>query len=241
MPSQKPSTASISAVVRQGRQDRFDDRLDKARHVARELGRQRMGAEKGSSDRYRPLLSHAPGGEQRFALVRQIEAVTGFDLDRRDALADQCVETWQALADEFVLARGAQGFDRGYDAAAGASDLFITRAAQPHLEFARAVSGVDEVGMAIDQAGRDPATFAGDGLFRVPQRGWQVGLLACEHDPSIANRERAPVETPRPGRRGASVAKRAPVQRRSHEIWPSRADVMVPDRCRFCGRCGFHV
>src|SRR6202040_1463947 len=76
---------------------------------------------------------------QRFSVVPQIEAVAGFDLDRRHAFADQRVETRQALADEFVLARRAEGLDRGDDAAAGARDLFIARAAQLHLEFAGAI------------------------------------------------------------------------------------------------------
>ena len=151
----------------EGRQDRRHDRLDIAGLVAREFGRQGVGAEKGSSDRCWPFAADASGGEQRFALVRQIEAVAGFDLDRRDAFADQRVETRQALADEFVLARRAQGFDRGNDAAAGARDLFIARAAQPHLEFAGAVSRVDEVRVAIDQARRDPAAVTSDRFFRV--------------------------------------------------------------------------
>ena len=153
-----------------------------------------MGAEKGSSDRCWPFAAHASGGEQRFALVRQIEAVAGFDLDRRHAFADQRVETRQTLADEFVLARRAQGLDRGDDAAAGARDLFIARAAQPHLEFAGAISRVDEMRMAIDQAGGDPATVASDRLFGVSQRRRQVRFRAGEDDASLADRNRAAVD-----------------------------------------------
>jgi hypothetical protein len=47
------------------------------------------------------------------------------------------------------------------DAAAGARDLLIARAGQPLFEFAGAVAAIDQMGMAIDQARRDPAAPSG--------------------------------------------------------------------------------
>ena len=59
------------------------------------------------------------------------------------------------------LAR-ARRLDRGDDAAAGARDLLVARAGQPHLELVGAVAAIDQVGVAVDQARRDPAAVAVD-------------------------------------------------------------------------------
>ena len=56
------------------------------------------------------------------------------------------------------------------DAAAGARDLFIARARQPLLEFVGAVAAIDQMGMTVDQAGRDPAAGAIGPLLRVERR-----------------------------------------------------------------------
>ena len=53
-------------------------------------------------------------------------------------------------------------------------DLFVGRARQPHLEFARAVAGIDQMRVAIDQARRDPAALAIDRVRR--RRTRRVGL-----------------------------------------------------------------
>ena len=71
--------------------------------------------------------------------------------------------------DELVLARRAQRRDGRDDAAAGARDLLVARAVQAQLELVGAVAGVDEVGVAVDQAGRDPAALAVDDHPRHPR------------------------------------------------------------------------
>ena len=67
-----------------------------------------------------------------------------------------------AAIDEFVFAGRACGFHGRDDAAACPRDLLIGRAVQPHLEFAGAVAGIDQVRVAIDQGRRDPAAVAID-------------------------------------------------------------------------------
>jgi Asp/Glu/hydantoin racemase len=71
------------------------------------------------------------------------------------------------------LARGAHGRD---DAAAGARDLVVACAGQPELELVRPIAAIDDVGVAIDQARRDPATLAVDSLGGVETR--RVGRRA---------------------------------------------------------------
>jgi hypothetical protein len=53
-----------------------------------------------------------------------------------------------------------------------------------------AVAGINQVGVAIDQAGRDPTPIEGEPLNRVPT-GRQVGHRACEGDAPIQARDRA--------------------------------------------------
>ena len=136
---------------RERRQHGLGPRRD-SRRGRREFGRKRVRAEKGRA-RPRPgALRQAARGAQHLALGRAVEAVAGFDLDRRDALGDERVKSRQRLADEVVLARLPGRADGRDDAAPGARDLLVGRAPQARLELGRAVAGVDEMGVAIDRA-----------------------------------------------------------------------------------------
>ena len=65
---------------------------------------------------------------------------------------------------------GAYGGD---DATAGTGDVGIADALQALLELVGAVARVDQMGVAIDQAGRNPAAFA------IDAGGWlQLGIAA---------------------------------------------------------------
>jgi hypothetical protein len=122
-----------------------------------------------------------------------IEAIAGLDLDGGDALGEQRVEPGEALCDERVLARGARRLHGGDDPAAGTRDLRVGGAGKAQLEFVRAVAGVDEVRVAIDQAGRDPASLEPHALRRVPA-GRQVAHGADERDPAVFRRDRAALD-----------------------------------------------
>ncbi len=94
---------------------------------------------------------------------------------------DQRIEPRQRLGDQVVLGRRAGGLDGGKNAAAGARDLLVAGAGEPQLELVRAVAAVDEVGVAVDQARRDPAAFEIDAFCRVQGR-----LLGARPDPGDA-------------------------------------------------------
>ena len=157
---------------------------------------------------------------ERLALGVEFEPVAGFDLDRGDAFGDQRVEPAQARREKFVLARRARRAHGRDDAAAGARDLLVARAGEPQLEFVGAIAAVDEMGVAVDQPGRDPAAFAIDDarLRRARRRAVRPPAPAKAMRPSRA--ATAPRSTmPRPGPSGASVARRAFSQIVSTSPW----------------------
>jgi hypothetical protein len=135
--------------------------------AAFELRRQGMGAEEAGPDRH---ALQAPGGAKHLGLVCGIEAVARFDLEGGHALAAEGIDPALRARHQIVF-RGGAGLGHGRaDAAAGACDLLIACPLQPELELARPVAGIDEMGMAIDQARRQPGAgqimdMAGE-LFR---------------------------------------------------------------------------
>ena len=78
-------------------------------------------------------------------------------------------------------------------------DLLVGRAGETRLEFRRAVAGVDEMGMAVDQAGRDPAALAVDRPGVVRRRG-RVRFGTCENDAAAAGDDRAALDDAEAGR-----------------------------------------
>ena len=120
-------------------------------------------------------------------LVQRREAVAGLDLER-----------WSRLRPSAPARAGgrrsragpspacARGGDRRADAAAGAGDVFVAGAFEAQLELARALAAVDQVGVAVDQPGRDQlAVEMVLGIDRESRR--QVGVGA---DPAQDARRR---------------------------------------------------
>src|SRR5262249_47766130 len=97
---------------------------------------------------------------------------------------------WQAGLHEFGFAGGPGGAHGGEDAAAAAGDFLVRHAFQPLLELLRAVAGVHQVGVAIDEAGRDPAAFAIDALERLDRCGRGIGRAGVD-DESVAGGDHA--------------------------------------------------
>src|SRR5213079_3161597 len=108
----------------------------------------------------------------------------GFDLDRRYPLADQSVEPRQRAGSELSLAGCPRRRDRRDNAAPRTRDLFVACSLQPQLELVGAVSAEDQMGMTIDQSGRDPPPAAIDPFGGIGVR-WKVGTVACEDDAAI--------------------------------------------------------
>ena len=149
-----------------------------------------MRAEEGRADRDVALIGEVARDAERFAFGGEIEPIAGFDFDRAYALGDQGVETLQRRARKLVLACGAGRAHGGENAAAFARDLFVACARKPHLEFVRPVAAVDEMGVAVDEGGRDPAAFAIDAPLSGMRRR-KLALRACESDTSVAGGDRA--------------------------------------------------
>ena len=161
-----------------------------------------MSAEERGADRNLPLAAEAARGRKLPDLGLGVEAIAGLDLDGGRALADQRVQPRQRAGDEFGFARVARGGHGRDDTAARARDFFIARALQAQLEFVRAVAAIDEMGVAIDQAGRDPAAFAIDPLDRVRIRR-KIRLRAGIDNAAIARRDHAMLDLAEIGTVGA--------------------------------------
>ncbi len=140
-----------------------------------------MRAEEGGGDGDGAPRAQSAGGAQLAGFGVRFQAVAGLDLDGGDAFGEQGVEARQGLRDQLVLGCGAGRLHGGEDAAAGTRDLLVGGAAEAQLELVRAVAAVDEVGVAVDQAGRDPAAFEIDALG-----GFKRGLLGLRTDPGNA-------------------------------------------------------
>ena len=107
--------------------------------------------------------------------------------------ASSAIEARQARAHEIVLARRPGRLHGRDDAAAGARDLLVGGAGEPQLEFVRPVAGIDEMGVAIDQAGRDPAAVHGDAIGRIPT-GRQFRHRTCKCDTAGRRRDCAALD-----------------------------------------------
>ncbi len=91
MPSQKGIDRGRE---RRGGGDHFShDEIDIGVTVALIFGGQRMRAEEGRLDADIPLASERAGGAQHLEFVVGRQAVPRFDLDRRNPLGDQRIET----------------------------------------------------------------------------------------------------------------------------------------------------
>ena len=170
MPSQKPSTASARPCAAIAGSISPATLAMKASLSPLASGGSAWAPRKVVRTETGRSLAEPPRGAKRLFFIVEVEAVARLDLDRRDAFGDQRVEPRQRLAHELVLARRTQRLDRRDDAAACPRHFLVGRAGQPHLELVGAVAGMDEMGVAIDQARRDPAAFAVDDL-RTGRRG----------------------------------------------------------------------
>ena len=118
---------------------------------------------------------------------------------RGSAAATSCVDA--------RLPRRLHGRD---DAAAGARDLFVARAGQTLLEFVGAIAAIDQMGMTVDQARRDPAAVAIDPLPRV-ERGRRVRGGAGIDDAAVAGGDQAVIDQTEALARRRKRCKTAPV------------------------------
>ncbi len=156
-----------------------------------------MGAEEGR------LVGDLPRQPQRAHLVVDGEAVATLDLDGRGTEGPHLGDPPAEQGAQLVVARGPRRRHRDADAAA-----VVGHAGHPGGELGGAVTGVDEVAVAVDEAGDDGTpTDVHDPVGR--------GCLGCRPDPgdpAVGHDERSIRDDPEPvagrgrevvGRRGA--------------------------------------
>src|ERR1700692_342773 len=141
------------------RQHLIADVGDVVIRATRVFRRQRVCAEERRGYCHWPRRRQSPCHAQHLAFGSQVQPITRFDFERRHAFGEQRIQPAQRLREQFVFARGARVAHRRDDAAAAFRDVFVTHAFEPHREFFRAISCVDEVRMAIDETRRDDPSF----------------------------------------------------------------------------------
>ena len=174
------------------------DLVDVALLVAVRFRRQRVGAEEAGDHADVALAREAPRGAQHPHLGLALEPIARLDLDGGDAFREQAIEARQARAHEIVLARCPRRLHRGDDAAARPRDVLIGGAGQAQLEFVRPIPGIDQMGVAIDQARRDPAAVERDAVARIPS-GRQFRHRPRECNAASRGRDRAALDEAQPG------------------------------------------
>ncbi len=113
--------------------------------------------QRGHDGHRQPLLQRA-GREQHAPLRLEVQPVPRLDLDRRHAFLQQRAQPRLAASNELVDVRGASRAHGVQDAAAFTRDVGVTRAGGAAGEFRGALPGEDDVRVAVDEPGCQPAT-----------------------------------------------------------------------------------
>ena len=140
-----------------GGQDLIDHKIDIGRATVGVFRREGVKAEEGRADAHPARLLEAPGDAQHTQFALGIEAIARLDLEGGDAAGDQGLQPIQRPFGQGRVAGLAGRADRRGDAAPLPRDLRIGHAGQAAFVLARAVAAEHQMGVAVDQAGRDPA------------------------------------------------------------------------------------
>ena len=156
-----------------GGEDLIADEVEVAGAVVLELRRQGMGAEIGGHHVHRAPLGELARHLQHLHLGVAVQPVAGLDLDGGDALGQQRVQPPQGGGGKVGLRFGPGHPHGGGDAAAGLGDLGIGDAGEALLELVGPAAAIDEMGVAVDQAGGGEAALAVGRRHgrRAPRRG----------------------------------------------------------------------
>lgn len=170
-----------------------------------------MGAEKGAHDFERLKTLQFTKGDEDFAFAGPVEAVAGFGFERGGPVPGELRQMRKSAGVERSGRGGAKFADAIDDAAAGAGDLFVGGAGDALLVFCGARAGVNEVGVRIDEAGKDDAAMkvelAGATRFR---QSFDAAARADGSDAAFANEERAVVKDAGSGERAAPARRGSP-------------------------------
>ena len=131
------------------------------------------------------------------SLVVQRQAVAGFDFQRGHAFGHQRDGPPARCSEQRVIGGSACGRHGGANAAAGPRNVFIAGTVQAHLELAGTLAAINQVGVAIHQAGRDQrATQVVFCRHALRQCRRQACHLADPFDLCATGQERSCVDQP---------------------------------------------
>ena len=170
--------------ARQRRQHLVADQRHVVGAPIRELRRQRVQAQETGAHADAQLAAESTRHAQHAAFAVQLQAVAGLDLQRGHAVGEQGAGARQGLRVKAVLAGGTGGLDGGGNAAAGARDFLVTGAVQTQVEFVGAIAAEHEMGVAVDQTGRDQGAV--ERFHFVGQRHGRVRQLVHPPQPGDA-------------------------------------------------------
>ena len=88
--------------------------------------------------------------------------------------------------EQIVFARLACGLDAGHNAAPGTRHLFVAAPGQAQGKFVGPLAAVDQMRVAIDQAGRDQGAVTVVER-QLPIRAWQIGMSTHPGDGPLLN------------------------------------------------------
>ena len=167
-------------LVRDRRQHLFTDEPDVLGAPLRELGRDRVGAEKGGDQADRLTGGQGAVGAEGLELVREGEAVAALRLNGRDAERHDVLQDLRGTVRELGLARGpGLGHCRG-DPAPRLRDLEVALPPEPALEVLRPPPAEGEVGVAVDQPRDHDPSF---GVLLLPLLELGRKVLPRPHPP----------------------------------------------------------
>ena len=140
-----------------------------------------MCAQEGRLHCHWGRVAEQPGYPQHPEFRRKIEPVPRLDLHRSNTLGEQGLQPSRGSGRKLVIGGVSCRQHRGYDPAACAGNLLVARTIEPHLEFGGTISAVDQVRVAIHQAGCDPRPFCIQDFCR--QRLRRGGQVVAQPDP----------------------------------------------------------
>ena len=132
----------------------------------------------------------------------EVQPVPGLDLHGGRALAGHRLQAAQSAPEELLGRGGPGGPQGGHDPATGGGQFLVARSSETRLELAPPVAAEDQVRVAVDQGGRDPAPLERACLLR--PMGRKFRFRPDPGDLAVPDRERPAVDrTVRIGSAGA--------------------------------------
>jgi len=134
-------------------------------------------------------LAEPASNFEHLEFARDVESVAGLDLDGCDTLVRENLQSLQRVVVQAIRVGIAGRIHGGQDTATGGGDFLVADPGETLLELGSTVTAENEVGMAVDQCGRKPASLDGADFG-----GRNVGHLVSRPEPgdgATGNRQRA--------------------------------------------------